>query len=137
MKKLILFCLLMVAMVATQAQVKLSEGVKSYHYSDSLKKNATITQYYYIPDFCENYRLQTDCDTLSAGYIKVSTIVYGSLDYSNWVSIDTLVTAGSGASATGNALNTNIYYNYLKVVSKAVDSTQYVDYKYKLLIDKN
>lgn len=128
------------AFVSLQAQTptKLAEGVKYYHYSDTLEKNDVITQYYYVPDFCTSFRIQTDCDTLATGYIKVSTQVYGSLDFSNWVAIGSaLVTSGNTASATNTALNSTVHYNYLKITTTAVDSTQYVDFKYRLLIDKN
>jgi hypothetical protein len=138
MKKIMLFCLLMVAFVATQAQVKLSEGVKSYVHSATVEKDDAVTNYYYIPDFCTAFRIQTDMDTVAAGYIKVSIQAYGSLDYSNWVAIGSaLVTSGAGASATNTALNSTVHYNYLKIVGTAVDSTQFIQYKYKLLIDKN
>ena len=141
MKKLLLIIVAILSIVTfanAQASTKLSEGIKYFHYSDTLEKNDAITQYYYIPDFCVNLRIQTDCDTLATGYIKTSTQVYGSVDYSNWVAVGSaLVTSGNGASATNTALNSGIYWPYVKITTTAVDSTQYVDFKYRLVIDKN
>lgn len=111
-------------------------GVQTYEYGDTLVKDSTYNNVYYVSTFVDNLRLQMESDTLKTGYIKVNAIVSGSLDYSNWYNIDTLSVAGSGASANGTLLTSNVFYNYIKVTVKAIDSTQYVTSKYYLLIDK-
>lgn len=121
--------------VNAQTTVKTPQVV-NYTYSDTLAKDETFNNTYYVKAFADNLRLQVSADTLTTGYIKVQTIIAGSLDNSNWTNIDTLVVAGSGASAYGVKLSQNTFYNYLKVTVKAIDSTQYVEPKYYLLIDQ-
>lgn len=139
MKKLISILVLMLAFVVlgnSQTINIKSNTVKDYIYSDTLKKNVELNQIYSISNFVKNMRLTLDADTLKDGYIKATVKVYGSLDKSNWTQIGyTLSLASATATATKDTLFKDSYYQYIKVYTKAIDSTQYVSFKYKLLFD--
>lgn len=185
MKKLILLLVFLVPLLVnaqTLASPKAITADKDYYYlyGDTLEKDAAISQYYYVSDYCQDLRLQLDLDTLAEGYIKVNTVVYGSMDYANWVTLtgnitgqlltasaatgaisttfaadstttgtygtvnytstnvgtSTITTAGATA-ATSSTLYKDVYYKYIKVTSTAVDSTQYGQFKYRILFNTN
>ncbi len=185
MKKLLFLLLFLVPFLVnaqTLASPKAITADKEYYYlyGDTLEKNAVISQYYYVSDFCQDIRIQLDLDTLEAGYLKVNTVVYGSVDYVNWntltgnvtgqlftrsaatgaVSLDfaadstitgtyvpvnytstnvgtsTIATAGA-TSAASSTLYKDVFYNYIKVTSTAIDSTQYGQFKYRILFNTN
>lgn len=139
MKRLVSILVLMIAFVVVGNSQTInikSNTVKDYVYSDTLKKNVELNQIYSISNFVKNMRLTLDADTLKDGYIKATVKVYGSLDKSNWTQIgSTLSLASATATATKDTLFKDSYYQYIKVYTKAIDSTQYVRFKYKLLFD--
>lgn len=139
MKRLVSILVLMIAFVVVGNSQTInikSNTVKDYVYSDTLKKNVELNQIYSISNFVKNMRLTLDADTLKDGYIKATVKVYGSLDKSNWTQIGyTLSLASATATATKDTLFKDSYYQYIKVYTKAIDSTQYVSFKYKLLFD--
>lgn len=141
MKKLIFIILLfvpflMMAQTLTSPKAITTDQDYYYLYGDTLEKDAAISQYYYVKDFCQDIRIQSQVDTLAAGYLKIRTIVYGSLDYSNWYTLDTLDIAGQ-TSATGSLLEKDVYSKYLKLTTTAIDSTQYGEFKYRILFNTN
>ena len=140
MKRLLSILILMIAFVTVStAQTKVTNNVvKSFTYSDSLEKDVVLTHNYAIANFAKTVRIQFDEDTLATGYIKIIAMLYGSLDYQNWTLLgDTLNIASATASATKDSLYKDVYYNYIRVYQKAIDSTQFVSHKYKLLFEIN
>jgi hypothetical protein len=137
MKKLfILLVFLGFALIANSQTLVKSDQVISYTYADSLEKNDVVTLNYYVKDFLINARVTVVTDSIISGYTKTRTITYGSIDYSNWVNLDTISTAGlNGGTATN--LRTSVYYPYYRVKTTAIDSTQSTRLKVYILFDKN
>ena len=155
---------IMMAQTSSNPKAITSDQDYYYAYSDTLEKDDTISQYYYIKDYCQDLRIQVNMDTLAAGYLKANTVVYGSLDYSNWSALtgditgtalsatfaadstitgtntysgtSTISTAGT-TSATSTTLFKDVYYKYIKVTTIAIDSTQYGDFDYRILFNTN
>lgn len=185
MKKLIFIILLfvpflMMAQTLTSPKAITTDQDYYYLYGDTLEKDATISQYYYVKDYCQDLRIEIDLDTIAAGYLKTETLVYGSLNNSDWhlltgnvtgqlftasaatgaisttfaadstttgtyatvnytstnVGTSTITTAGE-TSATSTTLYRDVYDKYIKVTSTAVDSTQYGQFKYRILFNTN
>lgn len=142
MKKLfIILTSLVLFMGVSQAQTVInSDGVYYYSYTDTLSATGDSlyeSRVYYVDDFVENIRLQVNADSLQAGYTKLECVLLGSLDNSNWFSVgDTINLAANGADSD-KASYTSVYYNYIKPKIRAVDSTQYTDFSWRILIDKN
>lgn len=139
MKKLeFLIIALFVLTLSVNAQTLIKAPTTvAYAHADTVKKNTTFSKTYFVQNTRDILRLQVNVDTLKAGYLKVQSIISGSLDHKNWTDIDTLVVKSEGAKHFGVKLSQNAYYNYLRVTVKAIDSTQFVRVKYYLLIDKN
>ena len=140
MKKILfIIASLILFAVGSQAQTTVKQDdVKYYAYDDTLGQaesySATV---YYIDDFATDVRIQLDADSLVAGAINVSVIMLGSLDNVNYFSLgDTVTVAGTG-TATGTGLWQNVFVNYLKPKIVAANSAQYVDFSWRLLINKN
>lgn len=113
-----------------------ASGVKSYMYGDTLKKNTEVSVTYGITTFAKNVRYLADIDTLATGYIKGTAKVYGSLDNQNWTQLGSNLALGSAtATATKDTLFKDVYYRYIKVYVKGIDSTQYGRYSHKILIE--
>jgi hypothetical protein len=165
MKKLfILLVFLAFVTVARSQTVIKSDMVVNYQYADTLQKDDTVAVTYYVKDFVVNARLTVITDSLSTGYSKTNTILYGSADYVNWTALtgnysaQTLaLTINADSTQTGtftpsgtstisiagtdggssSIVYKDLFYPYLKVQTIAVDSTQNNRYIYKLVIDKN
>jgi len=121
-----------------------ADGVKFFLFGDTLIKNATFNNTYFVKDFAVNARLTLVIDTmhLATDLPKVQAIITRSVNNSDYYSVagDTvtaLATTASGHKMAKSALLTDIYENYLKVTVKAIDSTQNTKVKYYLLLDKN
>ena len=155
---------LMNAQTITSPKVITSDIDHYYLYGDTLEKDAVISQYYFVKDYCQDINLEIELDTIAAGYLKVSTIVYGSLNYRDWTTLtgninsttlaatfaadsviagtvtntgtSTISTAGATA-ATSATLFRDVYFKYIKVTSTAIDSTQYGQYKHRILFNTN
>lgn len=121
-----------------------SDRVIHYTYDDTLIKDATFSNSYYIKNYAVNARLTLQVDTMStaAQHPKARAILLRSVNHVDWYSIegDTVVAAStlaSGHKIATSALISNIYEPYLKVTVTAIDSTQNSKVKYYLLIQKN
>jgi len=138
MKKLFLTTVIIVltTMVLSAQELIKTDGVVNYTYGDTLYKDSSFNKVYYVSNFAKTLSLQLDADTLKTGYIKVKGYVYKSLDNSNWSLIDSVSTSGNGFRASNYKLLQNFYGNYVKINVTAIDSTQYVNANFHLLIDK-
>ncbi|MFA7362098.1 MAG: hypothetical protein WC139_13780 [Candidatus Kapaibacterium sp.] len=146
MKKLI-FLIAFIGLISLNLQAQISvtaDKVVHYIYGDTLIKDATFNNTYYVKDFAVNARLTLVIDTmhLATDLPKVRAIVTRSVNNSDFYSVagDTVTasaTAASGHKIATSGLLSDIYANYLKVTVKAIDSTQNTKVGYYLLIDKN
>lgn len=137
----ILFSLILFIGVSFQAEAQTAvkyDQVISYSYTDTLTKDDVYTStIYYIKDFAENLRFQVQGDSISDGYTKLSSVVYGSLDNSNWTAMGSAVVLSATGADSDGAVYTNQFYDYVKIVITAIDSVQNSDFDWNLLIDKN
>ena len=105
---------------------------KVYTVKDSLNKNDSVIYSIYTPSFIEAVKLQVTNSQVS-GTSKTTTIIQSSFDFVNWTNLDTVTVSGVGA-AMSNYINPRT--QYLRFITKAVDSTQTTVPKYHFLIDK-
>ena len=141
MKKIFLILISLILFIGvSQAQTTVdADGVYYYNYTDTLSATGDSLYegtVYYVDDFAENIMWQINADSLQAGYTKLECVLLGSLDNTNWFSLGTINLAANGADSD-KASYTNVFYNYIKPKIRAVDSTQYTDFSWRILIDKN
>jgi hypothetical protein len=146
MKKLIVFLSLFafIAIGINAQTVVTSDKVIHYTYGDTLIKDATFYNTYYVKPYALNARLTLEIDTMASAvqHPKVNAILSRSVNNLDWYSVagDTVVAAStiaSGHKIATSGLIGDIYAPYLKVTVKAIDSTQNSKVKYYLLIQKN
>lgn len=105
---------------------------KVYTVKDSLNKNDSVIYSIYTPSFIEGVKLQVTNSQIS-GTSKTTTIIQSSFDFVNWTNLDTVTVAGVGAAMSSYI---NPRTQYLRFITKAVDSAQSTVPKYHFLIDK-
>lgn len=105
---------------------------KVYTVKDSLNKDDSVIYAIYTPSFIEGAKLQVTNSNVS-GTSKTTTIIQSSFDFVNWTNLDTVTVTGVSA-AMSNYINPRT--QYLRFITKAVDSTQSTVLKYHFLIDK-
>jgi hypothetical protein len=105
---------------------------KVYTVKDSLNKDDSVIYSIYTPSFIEAAKLQVTNSQIG-GTSKTTTIIQSSLDFVNWTNLDTVTVTGTGALMS-NYINPRT--QYLRFITKAVDSTQSTVPKYHFLIDK-
>ena len=105
---------------------------KVYTVKDSLNKNDSVIYSIYTPSFIEAAKLQVTNSKIR-GTSKTTTIIQSSLDFVNWTNLDTVTVTGASA-VMSNYINPRT--QYLRFITKAVDSTQTTVPKYHFLIDK-
>lgn len=129
-----------------QAQITTikTDYVVNYLYGDTLIKNASFSNVYYVKDFVKNARLTLVIDTMAsaAQHPKVRSVLLRSANAVDYYSVagDTVTATSSLASGhkiATSSLISNIYEPYVKVTTTAIDSTQNSKVKYILVIDKN
>ena len=146
MKKLIVFISLFafIAIGINAQTVVTSDKVIHYTYGDTLIKDATFNNTYYVKPYALNARLTLEIDTMALGTDtpKVVAILARSVNNVDWYSVagDTVTataTTASGHKIATSGLIGDIYAPYLKVTVTAIDSTQNAKVQYYLLIQKN
>jgi hypothetical protein len=139
MKKLIVLFSIMIFALSLNAQTLIDKDQVVNKYgatADTLNKDDSVTDTYYIKPFAENMNLFWDVDSVDGTSPKVILGFFGSYDNSEWIEIDeTTITVTSG-DTTFVQTSTTYLYPYIKVEIKAVDSVQTARYKYNLVIDK-
>lgn len=105
---------------------------KVYTVKDSLNKNDSVIYVIYTPTFIEAVKLQVTNSQIR-GRSKTTTIIQSSFDFVNWTNLDTVTVTRVGA-AMSKYINPRT--QYLRFITKAVDSTQTTVPKYHFLIDK-
>jgi len=152
MKKLIIF-LGFIALMAVTFQVNAqsypvkaitADQVVYFPFTDTLIKDATFNNTYFVKDFAVNARLTlvTDTMTTATDFVKVRAIIGRSANNVDYYSVagDTvtaLATTASGHKMAKSGVLTSIYEPYVKITVKAIDSTQNAKVKFYLLLDKN
>lgn len=143
MKKLLLLALSVVCVFSVLALTKptyskISSPTTIALYGgtgDTIVKNGNITQVFPVAPFCTGVKYKIETTRIRGSYTKVRTIMYESWDAVNYTVVDTLNIATSSASSSGSSTLATPKLPYIKLVTTAIDSTQTVRIKTRLLID--
>ena len=104
---------------------------------DTVVKNGTLTYRMYVQNFCEKIKVRPILTRTKGNYTKTRVIISGSLNAVNYVNLDTLLFAGSGASQTAESDLITAYYPYIKIIVAPYDSTQTIKALETILIQKD
>lgn len=104
---------------------------------DTVVKNGTLTYRMYVSNFCEKIKVRPILTRTKGNYTKTRVIISGSLNAVNYVNLDTLLFAGSGASQTAESDLITAYYPYIKIIVAPYDSTQTIKALETILIQKD
>ena len=139
---LVVFAFLAIGLgLSAQTLVK-EDKVVTFTHADTLKKtvDSVFSVTFYGKDFFVNMHLQINADSAAgtaSGYTKLEATVEGSLDHSSWTAFDDTITLSALGADSDEQLYSGIYWDYLRVKVRSLDSVQNTLLDYNILFDVN
>jgi hypothetical protein len=138
MKRLILILGLLLAVLMVNAQVDYTARTSRVYFAkggtgDTVNLAGTNSYKLYVPNFAKTLKLGVELDSVS-GDPALQTIIRTSLNFVDWVDVDTILTTDTDDYEIGLLLNP--YAQYIEFETTGITNAQTSRYKYNFLIEK-
>lgn len=138
MKKLIILFSLLIVGFVLNAQDMTIRNSKVFNVKggtgDTLNLADTDSYKIYVANFATKLKVGVKIDSLD-GDPAVQTIIRSSMNYIDWLDIDTINTTDTYLHEIGLLLSP--YTQYIEIESKGITNAQTSRFKYNILIEKN